>query len=141
MPAIALQVELLNEIQTTDFWKSINVNHLDNVRVSLRDLLKYLDKESQVQVVTTFEDTLDHGAITEHDLIPAYTALQSYKDRVESYVRKNNDHLVIRKLKTNRPITETEINELEQILFDDPQVTNVIKLIDTVNDNVLVSSL
>ncbi|MGF1903645.1 DEAD/DEAH box helicase family protein [Aliivibrio salmonicida] len=137
IPAIALQVELLNEIQTTDFWKSINVNHLDNVRVSLRDLLKYLDKESQVQVVTTFEDTLDHGAITEHDLIPAYTALQSYKDRVESYVRKNNDHLVIRKLKTNRPITETEINELEQILFDGKTIGTKQDYIDTYGEKPL----
>lgn len=137
IPAIALQVELLNEIQTTDFWKAINVNHLDNVRVSLRDLLKYLDKESQVQVVTTFEDTLDHGAITEHDLIPAYTALQSYKDRVESYVRKNNDHLVIRKLKTNRPITETEINELEQILFDGKTIGTKQDYIDTYGEKPL----
>jgi type I restriction enzyme R subunit len=118
IPAIGLQVELLNEIQTIDFWKIINVNRLDNVRVSLRDLLKYLDKESQIQVVTTFKDELDHGGVREHDLIPAYTALQSYKDRVESYIRKHNNHLVIRKLKTNKPITKPEINQLEQILFD-----------------------
>ena len=137
IPAIGLQVDLLNKIQTTDFWKVINVNHLDNVRISLRDLLKYLDKESQVQVVTTFKDTLDHGAITEHDLIPAYTALQSYKDRVESYVRKNNDHLVIRKLKTNRPITETEINELEQILFDGKTIGTKQNYIDTYGEKPL----
>jgi type I restriction enzyme R subunit len=137
IPAIRLQVDLLNKIQTTDFWKVINVNHLDNVRISLRDLLKYLDKESQLQVVTTFEDTLDHDAITEHDLIPAYTALQSYKDRVESYVRENNDHLVIRKLKTNRPITETEINELEQILFDGKTIGTKQNYIDTYGEKPL----
>jgi len=137
IPAIDLQVDLLNELQTTDFWKAINVNHLDNVRVSLRDLLKYLDKESQVQVVTTFEDDLDHGGVREHDLIPAYTALQSYKDRVESYVRKHNDHLVIRKLKTNKPITETEINELEQILFDGKTVGTKQDYVDTYGEKPL----
>jgi type I restriction enzyme R subunit len=56
--------------------------------------------------------------VSETDLIPSYSNLQSYKDRVESYVRQHNDHLVIRKLKTNKPITEHEINELERILFD-----------------------
>ena len=75
--------------------------------------------------------------ITEHDLIPAYTALQSYKDRVESYVRKNNDHLVIRKLKTNRPITETEINELEQILFDGKTIGTKQDYIDTYGEKPL----
>lgn len=137
IPAIGLQVELLNELQTTDFWKAVNINRLDNVRVSLRDLLKYLDKESQVQVVTTFEDDLDHGGVREHDLIPTYTALKSYKDRVESYVRKHNDHLVIRKLKTNKPITETEINELEQILFDGKTVGTKQDYVDTYGEKPL----
>ena len=118
IPAIGLQVELLKEIQTESFWKGINVNRLDEVRISLRDLLKYLDKESQAQVVTTFEDDLDHVGIKENDLIPAYGNLQSYKDRVESYVRQQNDHLVIRKLKTNKPITELELSQLENILFN-----------------------
>lgn len=44
--------------------------------------------------------------------------LQSYKDREESYVRSDSDHLVIQKLKSNKAITETEINLLESILFD-----------------------
>jgi type I restriction enzyme R subunit len=118
IPAVAMQAPLLNELQTEAFWQAININRLDEVRLVLRDLMKYLDKENQVTVTTTFEDRLDHDAIAEHDLIPAYTNLQSYKDRVESYVRKNKDHLVIQKLKTNKPITETEINQLEHILFD-----------------------
>lgn len=137
IPAIGLQAPLLSEIQTLDFWKVINVNRLDNVRVSLRDLLKYLDKDKQVQVITTFEDELNHSGIEVHDLIPAYTAMQSYKDRVESYVRKHNDHLVIRKLKTNKPITETEINELEQILFDGKTVGTKQEYIDTYGDRPL----
>ena len=118
IPAIGLQVSLLKEIQTEIFWKGINVNRLDEVRLSLRDLLKYLDKESQVQVVTTFEDELDQFGVSETDLIPGYTNLQGYKDRVESYIRQHKDHLVIRKLKTNKAITEREINALEKILFD-----------------------
>ena len=84
--------------------------------------MKYIDKESQANVVTTFEDTLDHSGIREQDVIPEYQKLQSYKDRVESYVRKNSHHLVIQKLKTNKPITETELQSLEDILFDDETV-------------------
>ncbi|MFN1513689.1 DEAD/DEAH box helicase family protein [Vibrio owensii] len=137
IPAIALQVTLLNEIQTKEFWKSINVNRLDNVRVSLRDLLKYLDKESQAQVVTTFKDNLDHGGIREHDLIPAYTALKSYKERVESYVREHSDHLVIRKLQTNKPITESELNQLEQILFNGELIGTKQDYLDSFGDKPL----
>jgi type I restriction enzyme R subunit len=137
IPAVALQLDLLNQLQTPEFWKAININTLDNVRVSIRDLLQFLDKEKQAQVTTTFEDKLDHYSIKEHDLIPAYTAMKSYKDRVESYVREHNDHLVIRKLKTNKPITETEINELEHILFDGKTVGTKEEYIETYGDKPL----
>ncbi len=105
--------------------------------MALRDLIKYLDKENQVTVITTFEDRLDQDEIAEHDLIPAYTNLQSYKDRVESYVRNHKDHLVIRKLKTNKPITETEINQLEKILFDSEAVGTKQDYIDHYGDKPL----
>jgi type I restriction enzyme R subunit len=39
------------------------------------------------------------------DIIPNYTSMQSYRDRVESFVRKNNYHLVIHKLQSNEAIT------------------------------------
>ncbi len=137
IPAVAMQAPLLNELQTEPFWQAININRLDEVRLALRDLMKYLDIENQVAVITTFEDRLDHDAIAEHDLIPVYSNLQSYKDRVESYVRNHKDHLVIRKLKTNKPITETEINQLEHILFDGKTVGTRQDYIDHYGDKPL----
>lgn len=118
IPAVAKQVHVLNELQLEQFWKTINIHRLENVRVALRDLIKYLDKDTQPIVETHFEDALDFTGVKQHDLIPAYGRLQSYKDRVESYVREHSHHLVIQKLKTNKPITETEIDALENILFD-----------------------
>jgi type I restriction enzyme R subunit len=137
IPAVALKVPMLNLLQTEPFWASVNINRLDEVRVALRDLIKYLDKESQVNVVTTFEDELDQGGITPHDLIPTYSRLQSYKDRVESYVRNHKNHLVIQKLKTNKPITETEINALEAILFDGKTVGTKQDYIDNYGEKPL----
>lgn len=137
IPAIGLQAGLLKEIQTEAFWQAVNVNRLHEVRVAVRDLLKYLDKESQVQVVTTFEDEIDHSGIKETDVLPAYGSLQSYKDRVESYVRQHNDHLVIRKLKTNKPITEFELGQLEAILFDGEVVGSKQDYIETYGDKPL----
>jgi type I restriction enzyme R subunit len=118
IPAIAMQVQVLNALLDEQFWKTITIQRLDGVRVALRDLIKYLDKDKQQIVETNFEDELDFSGVRQHDLIPAYGRLQSYKDRVESYVRTHSHHLVIQKLKTNKPITETEINALESILFD-----------------------
>ncbi|BEV08753.1 DEAD/DEAH box helicase family protein [Methylophilus sp. DW102] len=137
IPAVAKQVHLLNELQLEPFWKAININRLENVRVALRDLIKYLDKETQTIVETNFEDLLDFTGVKQHDLIPAYGRLQSYKDRVESYVRDHSNHLVIQKLKTNKPITETEIIVLESILFDGSTVGTKQDYIETYGDKPL----
>ena len=131
IPAVALQATMLNDLQTEVFWQAININRLEEVRLALRDLMKYLDKESKINVITTFEDELDESGIKDRDLIPDYGKLQSYKDRVESYVRKHSDHLVINKLKTNKPITESELTELERILFDGSIVGSKQDYVDT----------
>ncbi len=125
------------DLQTDVFWQNINVNRLDHIRLALRDLMKYLDKDQQKVVMTTFEDTLDHSAIVVHEPIGTYVALQSYKDRVESYVRNHSDHLVIQKLKTNKSITEAEIHLLESILFEDESLGTKQDYIDTYGDKPL----
>lgn len=137
IPAVAKQVPLLNELQVDQFWKTININRLETVRVAMRDLIKYLDKETQPIIETNFEDELDFQGVKQHDLIPAYGRLQSYKDRVESYVREHSYHLVIHKLKTNKPITETEVNALETILFDGNTVGTKQEYIETYGDKPL----
>ncbi len=137
IPEVKAQEKMLRNAQSEVFWQAITVNSLDDVRKALRDLMKYIDKESQVNVVTTFEDTIDYEGIDEQDVIPKYKKLQSYIDRVESYVRKNSDHLVIQKLKTNKPITETELQSLETILFDGETVGSKKEYIETYGEKPL----
>ena len=119
IPAIGVQEDLLKEIKTDVFWQAVTVNRLDEVRTSLRDLLKYLDRENQETVYTSFKDDLDYFGTKEYDIMPTYTNLQSYKDRVESYIRDHQDYPAIQKLKNNQAITEAELLELESILFND----------------------
>ena len=45
--------------------------------------------------------------------------LKNYKMKAEFYVRQHQDHLVIAKLKSNIPLTETDVSTLEQILWSE----------------------
>jgi len=67
----------------------------------------------------------------------AYVTLKSYRGRVESYVREYRDHPVIRKLSTNKPITETELNALEDIFFNSDLVGTKQEYVDTYGDKPL----
>jgi type I restriction enzyme R subunit len=118
IPQVSVHIKLIKELQTEHFWESISLKRLDEVRVALRDLIKYLEKDGQNPVYTNFEDELDYdGIVVSEPVTTSYTSLQSYKDRVEKYVRDNINHVAIRKLSNNVAITKTELDELEKMLF------------------------
>ena len=118
IPQVALHLPLLKEIQKNHYWETINVKKLDTLRVALRDLIKYLETVKQQPIYTNFEDELDYEGIKVREPVgKTYVNLQSYKDRVESYIRKHKDHLTIHKLRHNIPITQQEMDVLEKILF------------------------
>lgn len=118
IPAVYAKIETIKAVQPDEFWRSVSIAQLEKVRCDLRDLIKFIDREEKRTVYTSFEDDLDISNIKARDIIPSYTNMQGYRDRVESYVRKNKDHLVIHKLQTNDPITRGEIQLLEKLLFE-----------------------
>jgi type I restriction enzyme R subunit len=122
IPEVAQQKNTLQKIETDTFWENININDLDEVRTNLRSLMKYLDKESRLDIVTTFIDTIDDTGIYEPDLIDVHTNLKTYRERVEAYVRRHDNHIIIQKIKRNQPITPLDIETLEALLFDGDQL-------------------
>ena len=54
----------------------------------------------------------------EATVLQGLESMGKYHKRVERYVRENREHVVIQKLRTNKPITESELQELEHLLFE-----------------------
>jgi len=118
IPAVAARMPLIGEVQTEKFWNEVNPKRLEELRVSLRELVKFLDREKQEIVYTNLEDEIQGNLVSEKPLIQWGKNLKPYRDRVEAYLRKNQHHLTVQKLRTNQPITASELEELERILFD-----------------------
>ena len=118
IPQVALHINLIKEVQTDKYWETINVKKLEELRKNLRELIKYLETTNQKPVFTHFQDDLDYdGIVVREPVNNTYVSLQSYKDRVESYIRKNKDQLTIYKLRNNVPVTKEEIQIIEKIFF------------------------
>lgn len=117
IPQIKAQLPLIVKLQKETFWQAIDIKKLEEVRVALRELIKYLDSNTQIPVYTNFQDELDLDNITLREPTGNYVKMQSYKDRVEAFIRKNRHHLTIDKLNKNTPITAHELKELEGFLF------------------------
>tara|TARA_R100000935_G_scaffold10692_1_gene21364 strand:+ start:22101 stop:25541 length:3441 start_codon:yes stop_codon:yes gene_type:complete len=116
IPAIAAKLITVREVQDMNFWKQVTLGQLEKVREDLRSLIQFLDKESLEPVYSNFEDTIYANEIKEWDLMKGYKISTNYKARVEAFIRKNKDHIVIDKLYKNLPITEKELKLLEQFL-------------------------
>jgi type I restriction enzyme R subunit len=117
LPQVREQLVTIKAVQEDEFWDGCDVMAIENVRIALRELMKYLDKKDQPQVYTHFEDELDVNGIIIRETFSSYGNLKSYKDRVENYIRINRHHLSIDKLSKNIPITAGDLLTLEKILF------------------------
>lgn len=116
IPAIAQQMDLLISIQSDEYWQEVTIPGLETLRVEIRELIKFLEKESRPIVYTDFKDEIGEWVI--HDqTIQDYVDLSTYKKRVERFLKEHENFLVIQKLKTNLPITRSELESLEDMLF------------------------
>jgi type I restriction enzyme R subunit len=122
IPAVASKLPTINAIISDDFWQNISLLQLEKTREELRNLIQFLkDENKEKPIYSDFTDELPHGEVQEKDILIGYTKLQSYKDRVESFIRKNKNHLVIDKLYKNIPVTPSELAILEEFLMQEAE--------------------
>ena len=116
IPEIQVQSELINKILHTDYVDNAGIDEFEYIRVSLRNLMKYLPKEI-IKYDTDFTDEILSTEWNESEL--ENDELKNYKAKVEFYIRQHQDNIAIAKLKTNQPLTEVDIESLEQILWNE----------------------
>ena len=92
---------------------------IEELRRELRELIKFIDADGGLgRVYTNFEDEI--GEATEvREFTPSYGDFSSYRLKVERFVREHKDHLTIRRLMHNEPITSADLHGLEEILFSE----------------------
>jgi len=115
IPAIRLQLDLILELQSDEWWQDVTVPILEGVRRRLRDLVKLIEKGKRRIVYTDFEDTI--GEHSEVDL-PGFALddFEKFRSKARAFLRGHEDHLAIHKLRRNVPLTKTDLVELERIL-------------------------
>ena len=114
IPEIQAQTDFIQRLLNTDYVERAGIEELEEIREKLRDLMKYIPK-SYPKYRTNFEDDLLSMEWQESEL--ENDDLKNYKAKAEHYIRQHKDHIVIAKLRTNKPLTDTDVNALEEILW------------------------
>ena len=116
IPEIQKQSELINKILHTDYIDNAGIDEFEHIRISLRNLMKYLP-QGIIKYNTDFTDEILSTEWNDSEL--ENDELKNYKAKAEFYVRQHQDNIAIAKLKTNQPLTEMDVESLEQILWNE----------------------
>lgn len=115
IPQVVEKKEIIEKVKTKAFWNSANLFDYEIVREALRDLIKFIEKEYTKIYYTNFTDEILSTTIKDGEY-PGNT-LESYRKKVNKYLREHQNHLAIYKLKNNKPLTRQDFTELERILW------------------------
>jgi type I restriction enzyme, R subunit len=118
---VARAKTLIQAARTDEFWREKSHDKLEQIRIAFRDLLKYIPNNETVIYHTDFEDTIV-GVTQVNEAGGSYQRSESYIQKVEAYLRNNQTHFAIHKLRNNIPLNSSDLNELERMLFIDSHI-------------------
>ena len=93
------------------------MNGLEELRLRLRGLVPFLDKKTRTVVYTDFKDEITAVREDVAVYLPQMTGAQ-YEKKVQEYLKNHLDHIVIHRLRINKPLTATDLRGLEQTLVE-----------------------
>ena len=117
IPVVTAQLAYLASVQESAFWEGIALNGLEELRMRLRGLVPFLDKKTRKVVYTDFQDEITGVREDAAVYLPKMTGVQ-YEKKVQEYLKNHLDHIVIHRLRTNQPLTATDLRGLERTLVE-----------------------
>lgn len=122
IPIIAAQIQLIQEMQMANFWEGIHLPTVEKIRKGLRQLIHLIEKNTSKIVYSMLDDEI--GIISSIDIptVASGVDLAQYRKRVTSFIKANENHISIAKLKRGLPLTPTDLSELERFVFEAQEV-------------------
>lgn len=116
IPQVVEQKYIIEKVMTEEFWEEVDIFDLEEVRISLRDLIKFIELKSQKIYYTNFSDEIIE--VAENDAMYDVNDLKNYKKKVEHYLKKHKDELAIYKLRNNKKLTKQDLESLETLMWE-----------------------
>jgi type I restriction enzyme R subunit len=123
IPAIKKVKHSLQKAKDEDFWVKAKLPELETIRTDMRSLIQHIDQNKRNPVYTDFKDSFGEVEIVEGQVADSTVDRERYLKRMKRFVEEHKNHLIIEKIRNAKPLTETELETLEQFLMaSDPDV-------------------
>ena len=131
IPMVRAELVLLEELQAEEWWQDVTVTMLEQVRRKLRSLVRFIEKRNRTILYTDFQDEI--GLEKEFDLLGIVPpeSMERFRVKAQAFLRQHEDHVAIHRLRMNKPLTASDLAELEEMLtangVGDPEVIQKAK--------------
>jgi type I restriction enzyme R subunit len=89
---------------------------LETARKRLRALVKLIDKQKRKPIYTDFEDQMGGESPVDLPGFDAPDSFERFRAKARAFLREHEDHITIHKLRMNKALTRSDLDELERML-------------------------
>ncbi len=120
IPAIATHLELIQDVQTDEWWTDVSYPMLEEVRKKLRLLVPLIERLKRKVIYSDFVDEI--GEAGEIVLPGAASAAGSteflqFRKKAEHFLKEHLAEAAVAKVRSGAPLTAQDIAELQRILI------------------------
>lgn len=124
IPAIKNVLSSVKKVISEEFWIQPKVTELDDIRSQLRDLMHLIDHKRRAPVYTDFEDEFGEVDIDEGYVSSSGVNKDRYLRKIRKFIEEHSNHLIIEKIRKAQPLTDKDLETLEEFLLDsDPSIS------------------
>lgn len=106
--------ESLTALSGEEFWSHPSIDKLEQYRVAIRNLMKYLPKSGETVTIDVEDEVMST------DFKPDYILdIRTYREKVIEYLIEHEDNATVKKIKNIEPIDGDDLKELERILWNE----------------------
>ena len=114
VPQVRNKADDLKRLMSEELWADPTVEELEKLRISLRDLMQYLKGSGRKQFDIDIPDDIDDAEYQPEDTT---IDIRTYREKVIDYLMEHSDNPVIKKIYNLEPITNEDLQELENVLW------------------------
>ncbi|MCU1228738.1 MAG: Type restriction-modification system, restriction subunit [Acidobacteria bacterium] len=118
IPMIRAELPLILEIQMDEWWQDTPLVAFENVRKRLRSLVCLIEKKDRRVIYADFEDELGEDVEVELGAFASAGGFEKFRAKARQFLREHEDHIAVRKVRTNKPLTDSDVDELQRIFLE-----------------------
>ena len=118
IPAIRQHLEALQELQAEEWWEGVTAGLLETMRKRLRGVMHLIEKGRAHIVYTDFVDQKGEPTEVVFGQFEGAGTYEQFREKARHFLKAHEGHVAISKLRLNRPLTPTDLDELERMLCE-----------------------